>query len=287
MASVVRFHPYHGMNIRLIDDDMVAFRESSFAHAISFSERPLRPGEIFLVEIEKNERGWSGHLRIGLTQHNPNERFELPQYALPDLSNLGKSWIVAVTRSVGRITMCNDDMESMGSDNEATQTSKLRESLYRTANGALMWSRLLRPASHQNCSSQDFDDAASGTSSSISSDDCEDGDNDILPTDVGSRIGITYLVKDNNMAEMHFIVNGEPQGPCAKGIPVSADAPIYAVVDVYGTTKQVRIIPLYAVGTLQNMCREAILQFLKNKELVEQLPLPTKLKEFLRLEAWT
>lgn len=65
---------------------------------------------------------------------------------------------------------------------------------------------------------------------------------EILPTDVGSRIGLIYLVK-NNKAEMHFIINGQDQGPCAKDIPYSY-GPLYVVVDVYGTTKQVRIIPV-------------------------------------------
>lgn len=239
--SVVRFHRHHGENIRLMDDNMVAYRESSFAHAISFSERPLRPGEIFLVEIEKNERGWSGHLRIGLTQHNPNDGFELPQYALPDLSNLGKSWIVAVTRSAGRVALYNDDIDQQMADGEPSRSILRDGELYmRTVNGACRWS-LLRPVSHQ-MSSQDLDDSP-GTSPA-NSDTSEDGENSILPTDVGSRIGITYIVKDT-MAEMHFIVNGEALGPCAKGIPFSDDSPIYAVVDIYGTTKQVRIIPLY------------------------------------------
>lgn len=43
---------------------------------------------------------------------------------------------------------------------------------------------------------------------------------------------------------MHFIINGEDQGPCTKDIPYKEGA-LHAVVDVYGTTKQVKIIQLY------------------------------------------
>lgn len=67
----------------------------------------------------------------------------------------------------------------------------------------------------------------------------------ILPTDAGSRIGIMYVPQaGSDKAEMHFIINGEDQGVCGKDIPYKA-GPLRAVVDVYGTTKQVRIVQLY------------------------------------------
>lgn len=67
----------------------------------------------------------------------------------------------------------------------------------------------------------------------------------ILPTDAGSRIGIMYVPQaGSDKAEMHFIINGEDQGVCEKDIPYKA-GPLRAVVDVYGTTKQVRIVQLY------------------------------------------
>lgn len=62
----------------------------------------------------------------------------------------------------------------------------------------------------------------------------------------GSRIGVVYVPNpvDSSKAEMHFIINGEDQGPSTKDIPYK-EGPLHAVVDVYGTTKQVKIIQLY------------------------------------------
>ena len=238
MMPTIRFHPYHGENIRMFDDNMVAYRETSFAHAISISEKPLHPREIFLIEIEKNERGWSGHLRIGLTQHDPNPRFELPQYALPDLANMGKSWIFAVTKSHNK--MYGDDVNIDGTPG-GTYKSILGDGEYvYTARGAFKRS-LLKPL--PKVKATDTDDNSS-TSSMDSGSGADEDSSDILPTDVGSRIGIVYVIREDCKADMHFIINGEDQGPCARDIPYQ-DGPLYAVVDVYGTTKQVRIIQLY------------------------------------------
>lgn len=71
-------------------------------------------------------------------------------------------------------------------------------------------------------------------------------DSGILLTDQGSRIGVVFVPTDNDktMGEMHFIINGVDQGACTKQIPLGR-APLYVVIDVYGTTKQIRIIQLY------------------------------------------
>lgn len=53
---------------------------------------------------------------------------------------------------------------------------------------------------------------------------------------------------NTDRAEMHFIINGEDQGSCARDIPYKK-GPLHAVVDVYGTTKQVKIVQLYG-GTI-------------------------------------
>ncbi|XP_015436267.1 PREDICTED: neuralized-like protein 2 isoform X2 [Dufourea novaeangliae] len=242
---VTRFHPTHGQNIVLMEDSTVAYRTASFANSLAFSEKPLQPGEIFLVEIEETERGWSGHMRLGLTLIDPaSVNDSLPQYGMPNLGSLGYTWIFAITKN-HTIWDSFEGIAGTGYDGDNVQTSR-----------GIIPLNALRPnvitSSHY-----------------------------ILPTDVGSRIGIMYVPQaGTGEAEMHFIINGVDQGICARHIPYKT-GPLRAVVDVYGTTKQVRIVQLYgAVSTLQSACRDAILQYTK-KNAVDSLPLPRALKDYL------
>lgn len=210
---ITRFHPYHGENIVLSEENTVAYRKKSFASGLTFSEKPLLPGEIFLVEIEQNERGWSGFMRIGLTQLDPHYIYHtgiIPKFAMPDLSAIGTSWIYGITKA------CNQVLEYDRSKKTGLQFMCSGKDMIRTCRGTVPMS-MLKPSHH-----------AMG----------------MLPTDTYSRVGVMYLPVDDKEANMHFIINGEDQGACVRHIPFTV-APLHVVVDVYGTTKKVRIIQLY------------------------------------------
>eukprot|EP00102_Acyrthosiphon_pisum_P024252 XP_016661462.1 PREDICTED: neuralized-like protein 2 isoform X2 [Acyrthosiphon pisum] len=182
----------------------------SFANAIVFSEQSLSPGEVFLIEIESSENGWSGHIRLGLTQLDPDALQRsghlLPQCAIPDMvsnKTMGESWVCALTKH-----------QAWYEANYLTNYFRLDGNHVFTSRGTFPTS-ILKSSGHEKM--------------------------DILPTDVGSRVGVLYLPCGQNMAVMHFIIN---------------------------------------VNSLQSACRETILKNIKAAS-VSKLPLPNALKEYL------
>ena len=195
------FHRAHGSNIELLQNKQVARRYRSFANAIAFSHRPLAPGETFLFEIEEQELGWAGHIRCGVTIHNPRKLSSLPQYLLPDFAQLndGKccSWVYAIKPS--------DEMP-FGDEFNGVASPGIRYNEQFVKSSKLNWNLLK-------------------------------GSDNLLPTDVGSRIGIHVTAH----GELFFFVNGLQFGPFTTDIPIQCNE-VFAVVDLYGITKQIKVL---------------------------------------------
>lgn len=154
------------------------FRKQSFANALCFSEKPLKPGELFLIEVGIKEAGWSGHLRIGLTQIDPVNVYDnLPQYALPDLANLGSSWIFPISKSAPRQQTQNNVL------------GNLKSPFFRTAYGNVSRS-LLQPTTGHKDSSEMLPTGKAGYNRFSLSSRFKRFAQYFL--DTGSRIGVIY-----------------------------------------------------------------------------------------------
>lgn len=226
----MRFHEHCGDNIEFLEGRTVAYRSSSFANAIVFSERSLKVGEVFMVEIDRVENGWSGHMRIGLTQINPNSLPLLPKYAVPDLNTTGRAWIYAVSKTHFHV---------YDGISEPVTLPPRRPLL----------------SIFESPSTSDAETSSSGSSYeelSFSSNSSTGTPNRSprLPTDVKSRIGVYFQLSSYGTAQMHFIVNSEEHGPSTIEIPFDENKPLFALADVYGSTKRIRIVPYTTTGKI-------------------------------------
>lgn len=225
--SPTRFHRVHGANVRLDASRTRATRVESFANALCFSHEPLAPGQIFLVEIEEKELGWCGHLRVGLTAHDPQSLGAVPEYSLPDLVSLGDTWVFAITRSHNRVSVD-------GQEEPAPAPAPLWEPELRIDGVRIPRDKLVgrsRPGRYSHLLDELY------------------RTNVLPPTALRSRIGVLYAPRPDGTADMHIVINGEDMGPSARSLPTAR--PLYAVIDVFASTKSVRVIQVeYGCGYL-------------------------------------
>uniref|UniRef100_A0A8C9YXB7 Neuralized E3 ubiquitin protein ligase 2 n=1 Tax=Sander lucioperca TaxID=283035 RepID=A0A8C9YXB7_SANLU len=260
----MEFHPIHGTNVRLDHSGTQATRVESFANGVCFSKRPLKPGEIFLIEIEDKELGWCGHLRVGLTAKDPRSLEEVPEYSIPDLTDSGDSWIFAITRNHNKII---EDSGAGGGNNNKPKTF-FTDSHLHIENIRIPRDKLVgrsRPGRYSHI----LDDLYKT--------------NCLPPTARRSRIGVLYVPKGQDLADMHMVINGEDMGASAKGIP--STQPLHAVVDVFAATKCVRIVQVeYGFSSLQTLCRKAIQKHIVHRMAIDWLELPEALKHYCKYE---
>ncbi|KAM4715340.1 neuralized-like protein 2 [Anableps anableps] len=278
----LEFHPNHGTNISLDHSGTQATRVESFANGVCFSKDPLKPGEIFLIEIEEKELGWCGHLRIGLTAWDPNSLEVVPEYSIPDLMELGDSWVFAITRNHNKVTEEADVQEAgrrlgRGEEEEEVQGGRGNNTKPKTffTDTHLFIDAVRIPRDKLAGRSRP------GRFSHILDDLYRT--NTLPPTARRSRIGVLYVPKSKDTADMHIVINGEDMGASAKGIP--STRPLYAVVDVFAATKSVRIVQVeYGFSSLQTLCRKAIQKHIVHRMAIDWLQLPEALKHYCKYE---
>ncbi|KAM7371056.1 hypothetical protein PAMP_010554 [Pampus punctatissimus] len=288
----MKFHPIHGKNVQLDHSGTQATRVESFANGVCFSKHSLRPGEIFLIEIEDKDMGWCGHLRVGLTARDPMSLEVVPEYSIPDLTDQGDSWVFAITRSHNKII---EEVDAGAGGQEAGEGAlaggqRLGRGEVEDADGGESSNtkpKIFFTDSHLNIENVRIPrDKLVGRSrpgrfSHILDDLYKT--NTLPPTARRSRIGVLYVPKGRDLADMHIVINGEDMGASARGIPTIQ--PLYAVVDVFAATKCVKIVQVeYGFSSLQTLCRMVIQKHIIHRMAIDWLELPEALKHYCKYE---
>ncbi|XP_034426593.1 neuralized-like protein 2 [Hippoglossus hippoglossus] len=287
----LEFHPIHGANVRLDQSETQATRVESFANGVCFSKHPLKPGEIFLIEIEEKELGWCGHLRVGLTARDPMSLEVVPEYSIPDLIDLGDSWVFAITRNHNKIVEEDPGVQEANERGLAGGRRLGRGEVEDAAQVQGIGGNSMNPSfftdSHLHIENVRIPrDKLVGRSrpgrfSHILDDLYKT--NALPPTARRSRIGVMYVSRGRDLADMHIVINGEDMGASAKGI--STIQPLYAVVDVFAATKCVRIVQVeYGFSSLQTLCRKAVQKHIVHRMAIDWLELPEALKHYCKYE---
>uniref|UniRef100_G3VKT6 Neuralized E3 ubiquitin protein ligase 2 n=1 Tax=Sarcophilus harrisii TaxID=9305 RepID=G3VKT6_SARHA len=228
-----------------------------------YSREPLAPGQVFLVEIEEKELGWCGHLRLGLTAWDPGSLAPVPEYSLPDLVSLGRSWVFAITRHHNRVVTEGQEEEPPGRPPGLLDEPYLHIEQLRIPRDRLVGRS--RPGRYSHLLDQLYEL------------------NVLPPTARRSRLGVLFCPRPDGTADMHILINGEDMGPSARGLPTTQ--PLYAVVDVFASTKSVRLVQLeYGLPSLQTLCRIVIQRSVIHRLAIDGLHLPTGLKDFCKYE---
>ncbi|XP_066930956.1 neuralized-like protein 2 [Clytia hemisphaerica] len=237
----------HGINIQLTDNCTVATRTESFSNALVFSQRPLQEGEVFMIEITDSKDGWSGNLRCGITLHNPEE-ITIPQYLLPDLSRLGKSCVFSIRPST------SDPFNNLEATNQNNQNSSINNEVHLKYFDSVGRSEKATHSIHPKLLvNHNF--------------------KDLKPCDTGSRIG--FFISPGR--ELFFIINGIQYGPCAGQIPING--PVYAALDLYGMTSQIKIVNCNVPSLLTSGMQAARVSF--DRKCITEQNLPRDLKRDL------
>ncbi|CAN9508594.1 unnamed protein product [Ophioblennius macclurei] len=286
----LEFHPIHGVNVRLDGSGTQATRVESFANGVCFSKEPLKPGEIFLIEIEDKELGWCGHLRVGLTSRDPRSLDVVPEYSIPDLTDSGDSWIFAITRNHNKIF---ENLEAPdAAEDRLAGGRRLGRGEEEQREGGGPEDNNTKPKTFFTDTHLHIENiriprdklvgrSRPGRFSHILDDLYKT--NALPPTARRSRIGVLYVPKGPELGDMHIVINGEDMGASAKGIPTIQ--PLYAVVDVFAATKCVRIVQVeYGFASLQTLCRKAIQKHIVHRMAIDWLALPEALKHYCKYE---